>query len=66
MSRAVHFERTPNTTIQEFMKCLKRLIARRGKPSIIYSDNSNSLQVVAKCLKQIIKSEQLHEHLTIT
>ena len=30
VSRAVHLELIPNTTIKEFVKCLKRLIARRG------------------------------------
>ena len=52
----------PNTTTQEFIKCLKRLIVRRGKPSTVYTDNAKSFQAAAKWLKQIIKSEQLHEH----
>ena len=30
----------------------------------MYSDNAKFFQVVAKWLKQIIKSERLHEHLT--
>ena len=64
VSRAVHLELIPNTTTKELVKCSKRLIARRGKPSTIYSDNAKSFQAAAKWLKQIIKSEQLHEHLT--
>ena len=64
MIRAVHLELIPDTTTQEFIKCLKRLIARRGKPSTIYSDNAKSFQAAAKSPKQIIKSEQLHKHLT--
>ena len=55
MIRAVHLE---------FVKCSKRLIARRGKPSTVYSDNAKSFQAAAKWLKQIIKSEQLYEYLT--
>ena len=47
VTRAVHLELIPNTTTQEFIKCLKRLIARRGKPSTICSDNAKS----AKWLK---------------
>ena len=47
-SRDVHLEVIPNTTTQEFMKCLKRLKARRGKPSTIYSDNVKSFQAAAK------------------
>ena len=64
VSRAVHLELISNTTTQEFIKCLKRLIARRGKFGTIYSDNAKSFQAAAKWLKQIIKSEQLHKHLT--
>ena len=64
MNRAIHLELIPDTTTQEFIKCLKPLIARRGKPSIIYSDNAKSFQATAKWLKHVIKSEQLHEHLT--
>ena len=55
----------PNTTTQVFIKCLKQLIARRGKPRTVYSDNAKSFQAAVKWLKQIIKSEQLHELKTI-
>ena len=64
MCRAVHLVLIPNTTTQEFIKCLKRLIASRGKSSTIYLDNVKSFQAAAKWLKLIIESEQLHEHLT--
>ena len=52
-----------NTTVPEFIKCLKQLIACKGKPSAIYSDNVKSFQAAAEWLNQIIKGEQLHEHL---
>ena len=64
VSATVHLELIPNSKTKEFIKCLKRLVARRGKPTIIYSDNVKSFQAAAKWLKQIIKSEELHEHLT--
>ena len=64
VSRAVHLEQISNTATQEFIKCLKKLILRRGKLSTIYSDNGKSFQAAVKWLKQIIKSEQLHKHLT--
>ena len=57
MSRAVHLELIPSTATQEFIKCLKWLIAHRRKPSTIYSDDAKSFQAAAKWLKQIIKSE---------
>ena len=46
VSRAVHLEVIPNT-VQEFIKSLKRLIARRGKPNTIYSDNAKCFQAAA-------------------
>ena len=64
VSRAVHLELIPNTTTKELTKCLKRLLARRGKPTTIYSNNAKTCQAAVKWLKQIIKSEQLYEHLT--
>ena len=64
LSKAVHLELISNTTTKEFIKYLKRLVARRVKSSTIYSDNAKSFQASARWLKQIIKSEQLHEHLT--
>ena len=44
VSRAVNLELILNTTTQEFIKCTKRLIARRGKPSTIYSDKAKFFQ----------------------
>ena len=35
LSRAVHLELTPNLTTNDFIKCFKRLIARREKPKTV-------------------------------
>ena len=58
LSRAVHLQLTPNLTANEFIKCFKRLIARRGRPKTVYSDNAKIFQAAAKWLKQVIKTEQ--------
>ena len=42
LSRAIHLELLPNQTTEEFIRSLKRLIARRGRPRIIFSDNGSS------------------------
>ena len=42
LSRAIHLEVLPNQTTQEFIHALKRLIARRGRPKVIYSDNAKT------------------------
>ena len=39
LSRAVHLELIQNLEATTFLPCLKQLIARRGRPKIIYSDN---------------------------
>ena len=38
LSRAIHLEVLPNQTTQEFIHALKQLIAKRGRPNVIYSD----------------------------
>ena len=43
-SRAVDKELAPNLTNSGFIRCLKRLIARRGRPKIISSDNAKNIQ----------------------
>ena len=48
LSRAVHLELTPNLTTNEFIKRFKRLIARRGRPKTVYSDNAKTFQAAAK------------------
>ena len=48
LNRAVHLELTPNSTTNEFIKCFKRLIARRGRPETVYSDNAKTFQAAAR------------------
>ena len=50
VSRAIPLELIPNLSIQEFIKSMKRLIARRGSPKIVYSDNVKTFQAGAKWL----------------
>ena len=40
LTRAIYLERLPNQSTQEFIMALKRLIARRGKGSVIYLGNA--------------------------
>lgn len=39
--RVVHLELTTSLSTKGFLEALRRFIARRGSPSIIYSDNGN-------------------------
>ena len=64
VSRAIHLELVRNLTTQEFIKSIKRLIARRGSPKIIYSDNAKTFQAGAKWLIKINKDEKFHNFLS--
>jgi hypothetical protein len=44
--------------------CLKRFIARRGKPKLIYSDNGSTFKATDKWLKQVQRDERLNGILT--
>ena len=63
LSRALHLEVLPNLETATFLGSLKRLIARRGRPSKIYSDNGRTFIAAAKWLKQIRKDERIQTYL---
>ena len=58
LSRAVHLELVTNLETSTFLSCLRRLIARRGRPSVIYSDNGSTFVKLAKWLKQARGDEE--------
>ena len=58
VTKAVYLELVPNVTTSEFIRCLKGLIARRGRPKIIYTDNAKTLKAGAKLLQKISKDEK--------
>ena len=57
LSRAVHLELLPNLNTETFIPCLKRFIARRGRPRVIYSDNGGTFIKAAKWLSKVRKDE---------
>ena len=63
LSRAVHLELVPSLKTGAFLPCLKRLIARRGRPRVIYSDNGSTFVKAAKWLKQGREDEKLQGYL---
>ena len=44
VTRAAHIELVCNLTTLEFIKSFKRLILRRGKPKIVYSDDAETFK----------------------
>ena len=63
LTRSIYLELVPNLTTEECIRSLKRLIARRGRPDKIYSDNGKTFVAAAKWLKKAMKDEQLHDWL---
>ena len=63
LSRAVYLELLPNLSTETFIPCLKRFIARRGRPRVIYSDNGGTFIKAAKWLNKVQKDEHFHNQL---
>ena len=63
LTRAVHLELLTDQTTEGFTKCLKRFIARRGRPTKIYSDNGKSFAAASKWLRRIMKDEKTQDYL---
>ena len=51
--KAVHLELVTDLTSEAFVACLKRFIARRGLPSLIWSDNGTNFTGAARELKEL-------------
>ena len=65
LTRAVHLEVLKTLELSEFLGSVKRFVARRGRPKIIYSDNGATFKAASKWLKQVQKDERLHDFLAI-
>ena len=63
LTRATHLELLSDQTFEEFLKRLKRFIARRGSPQKVYSDNGRSFVATAKWLRGIMKDEKTQDYL---
>ena len=63
LTRAVHLDLLSSLQISDFLASLKRFIARRGRPEIIYSDNGSTFKAAAKWLQKVHKDEKCHAFL---
>ena len=61
VTRAAHIELVSTLTTADLIKGLKRLILRRGKAKIVYSDNAKTFKAGTKWLANINKDQKLHE-----
>ena len=64
LTRAVLLDLLPSLETKEFIKSLKRLIARRGRPSIIYSDNASTFAAASKWSQKVRRDEELNNLLS--
>ena len=53
LTRGIFLEVLPNLETGEFIKTFKRLIARRGRPFLVYSDNGSRFTAAANWLKKV-------------
>ncbi|GIY14937.1 reverse transcriptase [Caerostris darwini] len=51
--RAVHLEPLTSLSTESFMQALRRFIARRGRPSTVYTDNATNFRGTDNALKKI-------------
>ncbi|CAB4022308.1 integrase core domain [Paramuricea clavata] len=61
VTRAVHLELVSNMTTERFLLALRRMVARRGMCSIIWSDNAKTFKCAKKELQscwRILESEE--------
>ena len=57
---AIHLALLQNLETPTFLVSLKKYIARREHPRVIYSDNGGTFVKVSAWLKQIRKDERIH------
>lgn len=55
VTRAIHLEAASSLSTEMFLLALRRFIARRGVPSIVYSDNAKTFKRADKDLQEIWK-----------
>ena len=60
LTRAVHLDVVRSLDTKEFIMSLKRFIARRGRPTLIYSDNAKTFKAAAKWIQLVRLDENLN------
>ena len=64
LTRGLHLEFLRSMSCEEFLISLKRFIAARGRPEVIYSDNAKTFIASSQWIKKLRKEEKLHDYLS--
>jgi hypothetical protein len=59
VTKAIHLELVSDCTSESFINALKRFMARRGKPSIIVSDNATTFKGADREIQNCIKAAKV-------
>ena len=63
LTRAIHLEVTTTMETKEFLETLKRLIAPRGRPQKMYSDNGHTFVGAARWVRTVMRDEMVQDFL---
>lgn len=62
--RAIHLELVSSVSTEDFILAIRRFIARRGRPSVIYSDNGTNFVGTENALNQV-NWKKVNEYSTV-
>ena len=63
VTRALHLEITESLNTSPFIHCFRRFVGRRGMPSLIVSDNANTLKGAARFLRKLMNNDEVRKYL---
>ena len=64
VTKAVHIEVVRSLTTEAFLAALRRFVARRGRPRVIYSDNRTNFQGASNQLQEVYDMLQCPTQMT--
>ena len=64
LTRSMHLEALPNQETTTFLGRFKRMVARRGRPAKVFSDNEKTFVGAARWLKHIQSDEKVQSNLS--
>ncbi|XP_015770180.1 PREDICTED: uncharacterized protein LOC107348643 [Acropora digitifera] len=62
VSRAIHLDLVRDLTTNAFLRCFRRFTARRGRPSLMVSDNGRMFKPAAREITRIFNNPGVKEH----